>query len=99
MRVYSIDGEAYEHDGDGIWRCSNGEYVGYFDGDELWAPSGVYLGEFTSSGRLGTKFSKKGQHRGFSRGVRGTRGATGAARAGRSGVPGGFEDFAADLPI
>jgi hypothetical protein len=90
--LYALGGEPYYRDGDDLYATDTGRHVGRFFGSDVYAPSGHYLGELTSSGRLGSKLAKQGVSR-ASFGQRGTRGATGTGQAGQAGIPGGFEDF------
>lgn len=91
--IYALGGKPYRRDGEDLWEARTGTYLGRFFGEEVYSPGGTYLGELTSSGRLGTKTSKKGKTRG-SFGYRGDRGGVGLGTAGQAGFPGGFEDFA-----
>jgi len=90
--VYALGGMAYRRDGRDLFDPATGRHVGRFRGSEVYAPSGTYLGELTSTGRLGTRTGSRGKL-GPASETLAHRSITGNAPAVPAEVPAGFEDF------
>jgi hypothetical protein len=95
--VYALGGHAFRRDDDGnLWDTASGKHVGRFEGDEVFSPNSVYLGELTSGGKLGTRISKLGKTGGGSFSQLMSRGATGHAPHASTSVLAGWQDFDPD---
>ena len=90
--VYALGGTAYLHDGDDLYDPTTGRHIGRFHGSEVYTPGGVYLGELTETGRLGTRTGSRGKS-GPASETLAHRSITGNAPAVPAEVPAGFEDF------